>query len=128
MSAHIIMPARVRKDPVISHRTCGRIAKQFLGEMTDVCAGSQLSRFVVILGCELKTHLQLQANMPKLYEGATEKRFGIGIHTAWLNMLTPISCNMEADSSELIIFGRHFTLLVPVLNRCGSILGLRVQV
>lgn len=97
MSAHIIMPARVRKDPVISHRTCGRIAKQFLGEMTDVCAGSQLSRFVVILGCELKTHLQLQANMPKLYEGATEKSFGIGIHTAWLNMLTPISCNMEAN-------------------------------
>lgn len=97
MPAHIIMLARARKAPGISHSTCGRIAKQFLGEMTDVCAGSQLSRFVVTLGWESKTHLQLQANMPKLSNNATEKRFGIRIYTAWLNVLKPISCDVEAN-------------------------------
>lgn len=114
MPAHIIMLARARKARGISHRTCGRIAKQFLGELRDVCAGSQLSRFVVTFGWESKTHLQLQANMPKLYDDVTEKRFGIGIHTTWLNSSSAVTWKLIG--SELIIFGQHFTLLLQVFK------------
>lgn len=43
MLTHIITLIRVRKDSHISHRTCGCIAKQFLGEMTHSAVVTALS-------------------------------------------------------------------------------------